>query len=113
MSEEKRIENRVRREEQLFIEVMSSSYDESLPGTVVQCTTCDISPNGLQVKMPQALQQGTILDLCIEMQRSTKRFFLTGEVKWVRENSAEGNWLVGFLLFDGLNTDIDAWKALF
>lgn len=113
MSQEKRVENRIRREEQLYIEIMASSYDESLPGTVVESMTCDISPNGLQVRMAHPVQQGAILDLCIQMQRSSKRFFLTGEVKWVRENAGENTWQVGFLLFDGVNTDIEAWKALF
>ena len=113
MSQEKRSEFRVQREEQMIIEVMSSSYDESLPGTVVECTTCDISPNGLQVRMSHSVHLGSILDLCIEMKRSSKRFFLTGEVKWVRENKGEESWQVGFLLFDGVNTDIEAWKALF
>ncbi|HET8707827.1 MAG TPA: PilZ domain-containing protein [Pseudomonadales bacterium] len=113
MSSEKRSENRIRREEQLYVEIMASSYDESLPGAVVACTTCDISPNGLQVKMDQPVQAGAILDLCIEMQRSSKRFFLTGEVKWVRENEDGLSWRVGFLLFDGINTDIEEWKALF
>lgn len=113
MSEDKRIETRVPRDETMMIEVISSSYDESLPGRVVECATSDISPNGLQVKIPYEVVEGAILDLCVEMKRTSKRFYLTGEVKWVKKHDDEVNWHVGFLLFDGVNTDIEAWKALF
>lgn len=105
---EKRIEPRIDQQTTVFIEVCSASFDNSEPASVVICHSLDLSANGLQVKMDQAVAIGTILRICAEFSDGEDPLYLVGETKWVK---ADGNYFaIGFELYDAENTDIAGWK---
>lgn len=109
--DERRIGVRHLRNEVVHVEIVSASHDQLDMGEVVSCATVDVSSSGLQLTMEHDLPEGAILDLCVELQGVPKQFFLTAEVRWKRP--VEDGVRVGFMLFDGEQTDVDTWRELF
>ncbi|MBL4794885.1 MAG: PilZ domain-containing protein [Pseudomonadales bacterium] len=99
------------RKEVIHIEISAASHDQLDIGEVVSCATQDVSGAGLQIIMDRELPEGAILDLCVELEGIPRKFFLTAEVRW---NRAEDDGVkIGFLLFDGEQTDIETWRGIF
>ena len=109
-ADERRAETRLDDRATIFIERMAAEFDNSRPASIVICRSVDISANGLQVRMDQAVPVGSILRLCAQFNDSRKSLYLVGEVKWLRED--RGQFCIGFNLFESEQTDIIAWKEL-
>jgi hypothetical protein len=108
MHNEKRLEPRIDQKTTVFVEVCSATFDNSEPASVVICHSLDLSANGLQVEMDQAVAIGTILRICAEFSNGEDPLHLVGETKWVKANGDLFN--IGFALYDAENTDIAGWK---
>lgn len=54
-----------------------------------QGTTKNISPSGIQLLTPEALQQGDKLELKVFIPNALNPAHLTGTVKWVKEETPE------------------------
>ncbi len=111
-STELRKENRVDREETVFIEVLSASVEES-NALVVQCSTRDISISGLKVTSNYPITVGVILELLVDFNNESVKYLLTGEVKWCNQIDAEPTYFCGFELIDAEHSDIRLWRELF
>lgn len=107
-SMERRSEVRLNQNATIYVEVSSASYDNSLPANVSICTSIDISANGIQVEMDEAVAVGSILRICAEFSNGEDALFLVGESKWVRKE--DNHYKIGFELYDAENTDISSWK---
>lgn len=107
---ERRSETRLDDRATIFIERMAAEYDQSRPASIVICRSVDISANGIQVRMDQAVPIGAILRLCAQFNDNRQSLYLVGEVKWLREE--RGQYCIGFNLFESEQTDIIAWKRL-
>lgn len=107
---EKRSETRLEQKTTIFVEVCSSSFDNSTPGSVIICNSLDISANGIQVEMDQEVPIGSVLRLCAEIHDSDQALYLVCETKWVREDGDHFN--IGFEIYDAENTDIVGWKNI-
>ena len=94
----------------VFVEVRAASHDGSSPAEIVVCSGIDISANGLQVQLDRPLTAGSILRLGADLGGAQAPLYVVGEVRWVRPEN--GQYAVGFALFDSDGTDIIAWKEL-
>ena len=104
---EHRIETRVDKQETIFIEILSSSTESD--GSVVMCTTLDLSANGLQVIVDNEIDVNSILRLCVDLPNMDP-LFLVAEVKWKRADPENEGFRLGFLLFETEDSDIVDWK---
>ena len=107
-TQERRSELRLDEEATIFIEVMSASFDNDSPPNIVICNSLDVSANGIQVAMDDAIAVGSILRLGVDLGEDTDTIYLVGEAKWVSED--EDQYRIGFELYDAENTGIADWK---
>lgn len=105
---ERRSEIRLDEQATIFLEVMSSSFDNASPPTVVICNSLDVSANGIQVALDDNIAVGSILRLGVDLGEDSETIYLVGEAKWVRPD--EDQFRVGFELYDAQDTGIAAWK---
>ncbi|WP_144395495.1 PilZ domain-containing protein [Pleionea sediminis] len=110
--EESRKEQRVDKQETVFIEILATSA-ESDSGLVVKCATQDISRTGIKVNSNFPITVGAYLELLIDFESTAARFLLTGEVKWCRQIDSEPTYECGFELLEAEHSDIQLWQAQF
>ena len=114
MSKSKNRRQHVRqpRDERVVVQIVSSTCETLPPGTVVRCSTKDISPEGIRIQLGQQLPDGFLLELWIEISNHPNKFFLTGEVKWCREIDEGKRYLVGVALKEGRAEDFKLWQEV-
>jgi hypothetical protein len=106
----RRSEQRIDEHVTIFVERYAAEFDNAQAANIMICDSVDISANGVQVRMDQPLPIGTILRLCAQFSGGRASLYLVGEVKWQR--AEEGQYCIGFALFESEQTDIIAWKEL-
>ncbi|MCO7225318.1 PilZ domain-containing protein [Pleionea sp. CnH1-48] len=111
-SQDLRKENRYRREELVFIEVLSSSAEQH-DGLIVKCSTRDISATGLKVQSSYPLKVNSLLELLVEFKDDSSRFLLTGEVRWCDQIDDMPTYLCGFEIIEAEHSDIHSWRTQF
>lgn len=108
--DEKREEARLNVPANIYIETVSREPGSNLDPEVVECECVDLSANGLQVLVPQALRSGAIHTLIIDINHNPKIYRLIAEVKWVKPYKSD--FLTGLLLYDSDGTEIIDWKIM-
>jgi hypothetical protein len=108
--DERREEARLNLGAEIFIETVSQEPGEGKPSVVLKCESIDLSANGLQVLVDEALVIGAIHTLLIEFDAHDKPFKLIAEVRWVKPH-AQG-YLIGLSLYDSEGTEIIDWKFM-
>lgn len=108
--DEKREEARLNVAANIYIETVSKEPGSSQEAVVVECECVDLSANGLQVLVPESLKQGAIHTLIIELDKDSKNYRLTAEVKWVKPYKSD--FLTGLMLYDSEGTAIIDWKFM-
>ena len=109
---ERRQHARQPRDERVGVQIVSSSRDTLPPGTVVRCSTKDVSAEGLRIQLDQQLPEGFHLELWVEISNHPSKFYLAGEVKWCQELEDGKRYLVGVALSQGETEDLEKWRAL-
>jgi hypothetical protein len=107
---ERRSEERLGEGVTILVERHAAEYDSARPAQIIVCRSLDISANGLQVRVDQAIPVGTILRLCAQFDSGRESLCVVGEVKWLR--AEQDLYCVGFALYEAEQTDIVAWKEL-
>ncbi len=107
-AEEKRGEARLNTAAALFIEVESAEPGQVGGGRVIVCEAVDLSANGIQCLISEALQPGAILQMALVLPEFKDSFKLTGEVMWVRNE--KNGYATGLRFFDSDGTEIVNWK---
>ncbi len=107
---EKRVEARLNVDAEIFIETVSQAPGDPTPPTIVQCDCVDLSANGLQVLVNEALTPGAIHAMIVEVSGQDQSYRLTAEVRWVKPYKSE--FLTGLMLYDSEGTEIVDWKFL-
>ena len=102
-----RIEDRLRIEETVFIEIPDASIDTE--DRVVICSSSDLSANGIQVVVDKDIAVGSILRLCLDLPKA-EPIFLTGEVKWTAIEPDNNDIRLGFFIHECDESDIVGWK---
>jgi len=91
-----------------YVEIFSAPQAEGQAAGLVITKTVDVSANGIQIVLDNALPLQSILQLCLESSDGEAPFMLTGEVAWLRPQ--EKQMLTGFRLLESDDTDIIRWK---
>ena len=100
------------RDERVVVQIVSSTQDTLPPGTVVRCSTKDVSPNGIRIQLDQRVPEGFALELWVEVSGHPTKFFLAGMVKWCQELDEGKRYLVGIELKDAATEDFKQWQEL-
>ncbi|MEM9254866.1 MAG: PilZ domain-containing protein [Pseudomonadota bacterium] len=113
MSEQRRQYLRLPVESTTFIEVEAPSANQEDKGRLVTCKTLNVSRGGIQVSLGEALTQGAILQIGIDLPGAETTLYLAGEVRWcLPELNSNDCWLAGFKLLNADHSDIVAWHEL-
>ncbi len=108
--DERREEARLNLGAEIYIETVAQEPGENKPPVVLKCESVDLSANGLQVFVDEALVEGAIHSLFIEFDTQQKPFKLTAEVRWVKPHPK--GYLIGLSLYDSDGTEIIDWKFM-
>lgn len=112
MSIEKRKQNRHDREESIYIEVLAASSQSEHDNIVLECTTKDVSADGLKIHAKHPFIIDSILELLISFESGGYKFLLTGQVKWF-DHLANDEYLAGFELIEAEHSDFAVWRNMF
>jgi PilZ domain-containing protein len=112
MNINKRKQTRHRREEVIFIEILAASSEKSEDNVMLECTTKDISKDGLKITAEFPFLVDSILELLISFESGGYKFLLTGQVRWY-ENISDNEYLAGFEILDSEHSDFAVWKNMF
>jgi Tfp pilus assembly protein PilZ len=109
---DKRLYARLESDDRLFVQVVLTAADPHLIGATVACRAVNLSIAGIQFRTMIRMPVGALLDLWVDIRSRPGKFFLAGEVRWVRPASEqhEDEWVVGVQLRPGAATDIVDWQ---
>ena len=111
-NQDRRQHSRQTRDERVVVQIVSSTRDTLPPGTVVRCSTKDVSANGLRIQVDQSVQEGFLLELWVEVSNHPTKFYLAGEVKWCQELDEGKRYLVGVELKETDTEDFKQWQKV-
>lgn len=111
-NQDRRQHSRQTRDERVVVQIVSSTRDTLPPGTVVRCSTKDVSANGLRIQLDQSVQEGFLLELWVEVSNHPTKFYLAGEVKWCQELDEGKRYLVGVELKETDTEDFKQWQEV-
>ena len=100
------------RDEKVVFQITSSAHGTLPPGTVVCCSTKDISPRGIRIQLERPLSEGSFLELGVKISNRPGVFFLTGEVKWCKALDESKRNLVGLELKEQQSDDFRLWQGV-
>lgn len=100
------------RDERVIVQIVSSTRDTLPPGTVVRCSTKDVSTRGIKIQLDRQLPEGFLVELWIEISNHAGKFFLAGEVKWCEELDDGKRYLIGIELTEGGSEDFKLWQEV-
>ena len=111
-NQDRRQHSRQSRDERVVVQIVSSTRDTLPPGTVVRCSTKDVSANGLRIQLDQSVPEGFLLELWVEVSNHPTKFYLAGEVKWCQELDEGKRYLVGVELKETDTEDFKQWQEV-
>ena len=111
-NKDRRQHTRQPRDERVIVQIVSSTHDTLPPGTVVRCSTKDVSAQGLRIQLDQQVPEGFKLELWVEVSNHPTKFFLAGEVKWCQPLEDSKRYLVGIQLHEGATEDFKLWQEV-
>ena len=111
-NQDRRQHTRQPRDERVVVQIVSSTRDTLPPGTVVRCSTKDVSANGIRIQVDQRVPEGFLLELWVEVSNHPTKFYLFGEVRWCRELGEGNRHLIGIELKDGETEDLKQWREV-
>ncbi len=111
--EERRSDPRFEYKDQLSLKIVFSSENPSLLGKNIDGSTLDISASGLRIELNHPIKIDSVLDVWVSLKNLNKKFFLTGNVRWVNETAKPGIYQIGLVLRERTDTvtDLSSWKA--
>ena len=112
MTADKRRQERQNREELILIEVLAATSDNVQDNIMLECTTKDISADGLKIHAQYPFIVDTILELLISFESGGYKFLLTGQVRW-SEKVSEKDHLAGFDIIESEHSDFMVWRNMF
>lgn len=115
VSEERRGATRYQQKEALDIKIAFSSENPNLLGKTLSGSTVDISASGLRIELNQQIKVDSVLDVWVRLKDNSKRYFLTGNVRWCSELEQSGAYQVGVVLRERSDTvtDLASWRMVF
>jgi len=113
--EDRRADKRIEQNEGISLKIVFSSENPSLLGKNLSGETLDISASGLGISLSYAIKIDSVLDVWVSFHKENKKYFLTGNVRWCRENPEGAGFLIGLVLRERTDTitDLADWKKDF
>lgn len=111
--DERRHGARLLRDEHVVVKIIASPEAPALVGIPVDCSTVDISTDGLRLLLECPVVSGSHLALEVDASEGGEKYFLGGEVAWSRETEAAGVFLIGVHLLDDTAGQLERWRSLF
>ena len=106
---ERRKHQRIDVVQAIFIEVVARGSRLESENTIMKCETVDISVAGLRMRVPEAIPQGSRLNIAVPLDDWKENLELEGEAMWVKPvDEGEGYW-VGLRLGDSSHEDMEKW----
>ncbi len=112
MMKDRRQHVRQRRDERVVLQFVSSTHDGLPAGTVVRCSTKDVSSQGIRIQLDRRLPEGFLVKLCVELPDHRATLFLAGEVRWCREVAKGTRSLIGVELKERQTDDFKRWQQI-
>jgi len=112
---ERRDAERYELKQALDLKIAFSSENPNLLGKTLCGSTLDVSASGLRIELNQPIKVDSVLDVWVTLKGNTKKYFLTGNVRWIQEMEVGGYFQIGVVLRERSDTvtDFDNWKAAF
>lgn len=111
--EKRREQYRYIRQDKLFVQILAANEKVDVKSVNVLCHTCDASVKGLKVELELELSINTLVDLWIEFEGLSGKFYLRGEVCWSCQSENNSDlYQVGIELENAYATDYDKWIEL-
>lgn len=112
---EKRISKRFIPTQDVEIKVLFSSDNPAFLGKTFPAKSIDISKEGFRLELCKKLVKNSVLDLVITFKDQQREYFLTGNVRWIKEMSKPDQFHAGVVLRDRTdeNCDLDKWRSEF
>jgi len=113
--DERRADERYERSEHLSLKIVFSSENPGLLGKTIDGKTVDVSASGLRISLNYPIKIDSVLDVWVNLKDQNKKFFLTGNVRWVSETELGGVYMIGLVLRERSDTitDLQEWKKMF
>ena len=99
------------RDEKVVFQIFTSAHGTLPPGTVVRCSTKDISARGIRLQLDRPLSEGSMLELGVEISDRPGIFFLAGEVKWCRAFTGSKRSQAGLEIKERESDDFGLWQG--
>jgi Tfp pilus assembly protein PilZ len=93
----------------IFIEVVQRGNRTESGNTIIRCETVDISMGGLKIYVPQAIPQGSRLNIAVPMDDWKENLELVGDAVWVRPAGDGRGFWVGLELHDTDRDGMERW----
>ena len=109
---ERRVDKRITETAAFSLKIIFTSENPNLLGKSLYGSTIDVSASGLGLALDSPLPKDSTIDVVVTLKGNSKQYFLSGKVRWCRENKDDGKHHVGIALQDLTNTDTDykAWR---
>lgn len=113
--QERRGAERYALHEALDMKIVFSSENPNLLGKTLCGSTIDVSATGLRIELDKQIKVDSVLDVWVTLKNNSKRYFLTGNVRWCTEMEVGGYYQIGVILRERSDTvtDLDSWQAAF
>lgn len=111
---EKRSSKRYISTEEINVKIVFSSSNPGLLGKILKANTIDISKNSLRLEVVHEMAIDSVLDIVLEIEGFSRKYFLTGNVKW-RLPAKPGYYQIGLKFRERTDTvsDLGDWKSDF
>lgn len=99
----------------LDLKIAFSSENPNLLGKTLCGSTLDVSASGLRIELNQQIKIDSVLDVWVTLKDSSKKYFLTGNVRWCNAMDAGNYYQIGVVLRERSDTETDlaAWRLAF
>lgn len=113
--DERRADERFEKAEELSLKIVFSSENPGLLGKTLDGATVDVSASGMRILLNREIKIDSVLDVWVTLHEQNKKYFLTGNVRWCRENTEGEGFHVGLVLRERTDTvtDLASWQESF
>lgn len=106
---DRRAHERVNIEKAIYVEIVKRNSRSEADNKIIRCETLDISVGGLRIWVPEAIPQGSTLNIAAPLDDWTESLELVGEAMWVKPATNRNGFWVGLALKDSSREDMEKW----
>jgi len=106
---DRRKHERIEVETAIYIEVVGRGNRSEADNTIIRCETVDISVGGLRIWVPEAIAEGSTLNIAVPMDDWIENLELVGKAVWIKEADNRAGYWVGLELEDASHDDMEKW----